>query len=243
MTEVEPRLTVEQRFGAFLDARGYKPLDIAERLNIHPGTVSNWRAMPHYLAERERWQNDVADKLEPIINHARLEMLQLHRETGTLFTKALLELEEMLKANVPDTVFPNYPVRIEALKIIQKMLAAPSPLIAKAIAQAEELNGAGPVGPAVVKLDITLRNADGEEVVAEDGSWTEGADGDGDADLPALDAGDDPVEGDAGAGDEPVVVLPECTCSNPASWLEVTCPLHGAEVLARLEADGLAIPE
>lgn len=242
--ELDTRLTVTQRFGAFLDARGYSPADIAERLNIHIGTVSNWRAMPKYIAERERAQDDVADKLEPIINHARMEMLQLHRETGTLFVKALAELEEMLKACVPETNFPNYPVRIEALKIIQKMLAAPSPLIAKAITQAEELNGQGPLGPAVVKLDITLRNADGEEVVAEDGSWSEDQDGDGDADQHALNAGDDPGEGNegAGAGDEPVVVLPDCTCSNPAQWLEASCPLHGAEVRARLEAEGLEIP-
>lgn len=239
-------LTPSQRFGAFLDARGFKPKDIAERLDVHPVTVSNWRAMPKYIAERERCQDDVADKLDLIISRARLEMLDLHRKTGTLFEKALTELQEMLEAKLPDSEQPNYAVRIEALKIIQKMLAAPSPLIAKAIAQAEELNGAGPVGPSVVKLEITVAGATAdEEEVIDDGSWTASTDGDGEADQPALDAaGDGTGAGDEGAGTSgQVVTLPECTCANPAQWLEAACPLHGAEVRARLEAEGLEIPE
>lgn len=233
-------LTVLARYGAFLDARGYSITDIGERLNVHPGTVTNWRARDDYVALRAEHLAETEGKLEAIITHARLEMLDLHRKTGTVYANALAGLQEAIDAVLPDSTEPNWAVRIEAYKIIQKMLAAPSPLIAKAIAAAEELNGAPPVGPAVVQLQITVANATDEvegEVV--DGDWQANQDGDGDPDQAALDAGDDTDAGEGAGASDPV----ECTCANPTAWLEATCPLHGDEVRERLAQQGLDVDE
>lgn len=76
-------LTDQQREGARLAAAGWRGVDIAERLEVAPETVSRWRKKPEYIAA-----------IEAILSEARSEVAGRMVE---LTDKALDVMEDMLE--------------------------------------------------------------------------------------------------------------------------------------------------
>lgn len=118
-------LNLAQKAGAYYDAQGRGPSEIAGLVGVHEKTISTWRRDPRYLAERARWVDTMLDKIEPMLQRAR-----------ALHLAALHEVNEMLREAVQATDSEGRPVWSTRVAAAKALIDHP---ITKALFAAAEL--------------------------------------------------------------------------------------------------------
>jgi hypothetical protein len=165
-------LTVLQKEGAFLDAQGAGPTEIAAALAINPKTVSKWRKQPAYLDERKRWQEFSMERV----------LTNLRSLAGQVAEQALKTLAEALVA-VDAEDRPIWSVRVAAAREV-----GANPILRAMFAERAGVSANVDVQSSTV-VTVLFPDKDGTGVVeyreeVEDGHWSVRGD---DHDPPAED--------------------------------------------------------